>query len=423
MSKGFFPWRLVLGHGYSPKKAGKFAFMFQRLLRSSRQQDQPIRPAGEKETVGGRVSGHTFSRPPSTHGQPAPDKDETCRWSGRFDDCRRKDSLLSAISFTLGCLVQEPAWEPMSTIILAKLGETLNLSFCFIAETPSPREDIHPLHWYFWPGETGSLSAMDDLIALVHAQDTWRVQLASAGMLGIRAGEFPEPVAEALRRTGGVTAGLLLFPVRAGNDCWGIMGFGEKSGGPCWDDQELRIFHLLAGSFGAAIQRARLVAELEALSLSDELTGLHNRRGFMLLANQQLKLSIRAQKSLSLFFLDLDNLKGINDRWGHPYGDRALQDLTRVLRESFRDSDILARLGGDEFAALALDEPVDVSPGLMDRLHRKLIYFNMSKSAPYHLSASIGLARLDPANPCSMEELLSQADAMMYLKKRNRHKE
>ena len=101
-------------------------------------------------------------------------------------------------------------------------------------------------------------------------------------------------------------------------------------------------------------ERHRMRAELEDLSIQDELTHLHNRRGFYLLAEQQLKLNCRTQERLSLFTFDLDGLKKINDTLGHPAGDQALRDAARALRSTFRQSDILARVGGDEFYVLAV---------------------------------------------------------------------
>ena len=89
-----------------------------------------------------------------------------------------------------------------------------------------------------------------------------------------------------------------------------------------------------------------------SLSLMDELTGLHNRRGFVSLAEQRLKLTSRQGVRSTLIFIDVDNLKYINDNFGHREGDGALQQIAGLLRECFRESDIIGRLGGDEFCVL-----------------------------------------------------------------------
>lgn len=103
-----------------------------------------------------------------------------------------------------------------------------------------------------------------------------------------------------------------------------------------------------------AIERQRVQATLQSLSLLDDLTGLRNRRGFFTLAEQHLKMAHRTGQPFLLAFIDLDGLKQINDTLGHPEGDLALLETASVLRDTFRQSDILARLGGDEFAALAI---------------------------------------------------------------------
>ena len=88
---------------------------------------------------------------------------------------------------------------------------------------------------------------------------------------------------------------------------------------------------------------------LQQLSYNDELTGLLNRRGFLSMAQQQLKIAQREDWQLVLLFADLDSLKNINDNFGHTEGDRALKNVAAVLKKTFRTSDLLARLGGDEW--------------------------------------------------------------------------
>jgi len=111
---------------------------------------------------------------------------------------------------------------------------------------------------------------------------------------------------------------------------------------------------LLMRALRYAIERHQMLLELRAMSLVDELTGLYNRRGFSTLAAQQMRWAARQQQGFVLFFVDLDGMKWINDTFGHQVGDQALREVAEVIRESFRQSDIIARLGGDEFAILAV---------------------------------------------------------------------
>lgn len=124
-----------------------------------------------------------------------------------------------------------------------------------------------------------------------------------------------------------------------------------------------------------------LEERLHILSLTDELTGLYNRRGFFTLAEQQLKIANRLKKGPVLLSIDLDDLKWINDTFGHVEGDRALKETAHILRESFRDSDVMARIGGDEFVVLQLvDEDSGAAETLTERLQNNLEVFNAKRS-------------------------------------------
>jgi diguanylate cyclase (GGDEF)-like protein len=153
---------------------------------------------------------------------------------------------------------------------------------------------------------------------------------------------------------------------------------------------------------------------LQTYSLSDELTGIYNRRGFMTLAEQQIKLSDRMRSRLLLIFSDVDDLKMINDTLGHLEGDRALIDTAHLIKETFREADIVARIGGDEFVVLTMETKGINSGILITRLQERLAAFNVKGARRYKLSVSVGIACYDPENPMSIDELIAQADRLMY---------
>lgn len=167
-------------------------------------------------------------------------------------------------------------------------------------------------------------------------------------------------------------------------------------------------------------KRKRQEEALRALSLVDELTGLYNRRGFLTLAQQQLKLARRGRRELLLLFVDMDDFKDINDSFGHPEGDGALIRAAQILRKTFRDSDIIARMGGDEFVVLAADIGARSSEIIITRLRAELRERNEHDGYPYRLSFSVGVARFDPDAPPSVEELLAAADTMLYENKKHK---
>jgi diguanylate cyclase (GGDEF)-like protein len=158
--------------------------------------------------------------------------------------------------------------------------------------------------------------------------------------------------------------------------------------------------------------------ELLALSLTDELTGLYNRRRFFVLTEQYLKVAIRKKKRPLLLFVDMDDLKWINDHYGHNKGDQALKGFANILKKTFRESDIIARIGGDEFVVL-LESTDESDEMLITRLYENIKDYN-AKQSQHILSISLGTAQFNPEYPVSIDELLSKADALIYAKKREK---
>jgi diguanylate cyclase (GGDEF)-like protein/PAS domain S-box-containing protein len=161
-------------------------------------------------------------------------------------------------------------------------------------------------------------------------------------------------------------------------------------------------------------QLAEQAEELRHLSLRDGLTGLYNRRGFVELSAQIVRMAEREKQRAALLFVDLDGLKIINDELGHGHGDGAICEVAELLRTTCRATDLVARLGGDEFVVLAGNvegESVDV---LKARLTRALEEANRRPGRQFSLSFSLGVAFFDPQTPVAIEQLLAEADARMY---------
>jgi diguanylate cyclase (GGDEF)-like protein/PAS domain S-box-containing protein len=164
-------------------------------------------------------------------------------------------------------------------------------------------------------------------------------------------------------------------------------------------------------------ERKRQETALRNMSLTDPLTGVYNRRGAIALADQQLKVAQRLGNTMLLLYADLNHLKEINDTFGHSAGDAALVEIAQVLQETFRESDIIARMGGDEFVILAMESNGATEETLRQRLLERLDLRNRSADV-YPLSVSMGIARFDPFNARSFEELVREADQRMYSEKR-----
>ena len=171
---------------------------------------------------------------------------------------------------------------------------------------------------------------------------------------------------------------------------------------------------------GAIVERQRAEDALRNLTMTDDLTGLYNHRGFFTLAEHHVKTARRTGQGSFLIYADMDGLKQINDRFGHTEGSLAIAKTAEILRQTFRDSDIVARLGGDEFVILAPDISARGSDSIIGHLRENLLRYNEQRKHSYQLALSIGAVRVDPNTDSTIEELIAQADVAMYEHKRNK---
>lgn len=201
-----------------------------------------------------------------------------------------------------------------------------------------------------------------------------------------------------------------------------VVSNGIKVGTLCLIDREPRILsdedrELLRDLGQMAAQ------ELSSVQLAtiDELTQISNRRGFSALAHHALNLCKRMNKPASLFFFDLDFFKEINDRYGHAEGDNALVNFSKILKESFRESDVVGRLGGDEFVALLTNANQTETQLILNRLEQVLKDFNSKQTdRGYSIVYSVGMVEFDPSRHHSINDLLVEGDRMMYAQKREK---
>lgn len=227
---------------------------------------------------------------------------------------------------------------------------------------------------------------------------------------------------------------LVMVPIRRLDPIGAIGNYWADEHRP--SEQEVRLLQALADSTSIAMENIQVYSELEQrvrdrtaaleqaneeirqLSVTDEMTGLTNRRGFYLLAEQKLRGAHYLGHSCVLAFLDVDGLKRVNDEHGHEVGDMLIKDVAYVLGETLCQSDISARLGGDEFCVMVTESASDTAT-LRERVAEAFGRFNETSERPYRLSASIGLVRAPASGPTTtVDELLAQADELMYAEKK-----
>ncbi len=177
--------------------------------------------------------------------------------------------------------------------------------------------------------------------------------------------------------------------------------------------------HALSRVLRYAIMRHKGRVELQSLSLVDELTSLYNQRGFMLFAQQQLSIAIRTKRGMILFLIHIEGLNEINEKLGNQYEDMAKIETANILKEAFRESDIIARHGRDEFTAIAIESFDANNEIIITRLQDELENRNKQENRQYKLSLCIGKAYYDTEELCTIEELIDRAKLSMLEQKKN----
>jgi len=165
-------------------------------------------------------------------------------------------------------------------------------------------------------------------------------------------------------------------------------------------------------------KRIQVEAKLQALATTDSLTALFNRRHFFEVAEKELVRAIRYQRHFSLILIDLDDFKGINDKYGHLYGDRVLRVVANCISQNSREVDVKGRYGGDEFIVLVPETPHPYSQRFIERL-TEIIPAELKKMEELtdEVTLSIGVATFRGEKEMTTDNLFDRADQALYAAK------
>lgn len=207
-------------------------------------------------------------------------------------------------------------------------------------------------------------------------------------------------------------------PLRVEGEVIGVLD-AEATEPDAFGEEEVRALSVIAQQVAAVVHTLRLHEETRQLAITDSLTGLRNRRHFLAQLEEHVRRADRYGEDLALLLLDCDHLKGINDRFGHASGDRALETVGRLLRATLRETDETARIGGDEFAALLLNADRELTEQVTERLREGIEGIRMlsTREEPLDVTISTGIAFF-PADAKDARALLRRADEALYLAKR-----
>jgi len=211
-------------------------------------------------------------------------------------------------------------------------------------------------------------------------------------------------------------------PLKIKDKVIGAMAVQSYTNPDLYCEKDIKLMEFISEQVATAIERKRVEEELKRLAHYDILTGAYNRGYGLELLQRQLKLSKRDKSPILLAYSDLDNLKDINDEFGHDEGDRAMVQVAKLFKSILREVDIITRMGGDEFLLIFLDSSLNEIPIIRKRLSNELARVNQISKKPYKIDFSTGFSTYDPANPQLMDELIRIADQNMYEEKKRKNK-
>lgn len=186
------------------------------------------------------------------------------------------------------------------------------------------------------------------------------------------------------------------------------------------EEYEEKMNHLLTKMEREMESQKLMYKALEVMSFSDELTGLHNRHGFMVLAKQYLRTLNRNNAIVYMFYANINNMKQINDTYGHQEGNSVIKRVADILNDVYSGSDLISRIGDGEFVVLPAGFTESEVALINNRLQEKLDEVNSSAEKDYIISISFGVAGYNPAEPSPIEDLLMRAEKLMYEHKKRK---
>jgi diguanylate cyclase (GGDEF)-like protein len=220
------------------------------------------------------------------------------------------------------------------------------------------------------------------------------------------------------------TKSFISYPISIGSRKFGVLNLADKIGGGAYDANDLSVIELVAPQIALAIERAawqQRANQFQVMSITDPLTGLHNRRYLEARLTEELSRSKRYDYPLSFMMIDIDDFKLYNDGNGHQAGDRALEITAQCLRAALRKVDVASRYGGEEFSILLPQTTLEEAGVIADRIRRKInsTEFTHGKSQPLGaVTVSIGLSAFSRSLDSS-EAIVRAADRALYHAKRH----
>ena len=207
----------------------------------------------------------------------------------------------------------------------------------------------------------------------------------------------------------------LFMPLIVEQKTIGLLGLYGKN----LQEVDLRAGEIFNSQISVALENSRLLAEVQRLAITDELTGIKNRRGLFECGNRELAIAKRTHRPLGVLMIDLDNFKDVNDKYGHAVGDVVLREVARRISQHIREIDIFGRYGGEEFVVLLSENDLAFSLLIAERIRQAIANDGIPTGSDIiHITASVGVDELD-LSITNLDQLIKKADQALYIAKNN----
>jgi len=210
---------------------------------------------------------------------------------------------------------------------------------------------------------------------------------------------------------------ILILPFTVSGNWYGFIGFDDAENSREWNEEDIRLLRLAAELIGSYFERKKMEENMHVLATRDGLTGIFNRRYYLDLAEKELARAKRYKRSLSIILFDVDHFKDINDSFGHPAGDEALKELTKISLEQIRDNDFIGRVGGEEFSITLTETDLKGTVHVAERLRKSVESARIKIPDGTSITTTISIGVAEWTGEEELTKLLARSDKMLYAAK------
>ncbi len=329
-----------------------------------------------------------------------------------FDETRHRAERMAVLNEIGQALTATLKLEELYRVIYQQVSRVLSVDTFFIALYDESQSEIH------FPFLLDDERELPSVTRPLDLGPTSQVIRTRAPLLLNRTSDLARVGGAHFGNVGKPSCAALYVPMVAGARVVGVIST-QSYREDTYQPEDVRVLEMIGAQAAIALENAHLYEQVQQLAITDELTGLFNRRGLFQLGQREVERALRFKRPLTAIMLDIDHFKNVNDSHGHPAGDRVLRALTECCRENVRTIDIVGRYGGEEFVLLLPETDLADAIPVAERLRVSAASASVSFGREHlQFTISLGVAELTSEIP-NLAALIERADQAQYLAKQS----